>query len=298
MFTKYRSVRLPMLLATSLVWAACKPNDLEFQTFKPTSETSLSDLFKDTPAIRAAFTTIDPHEFNVRLDGLIRFDPVMGVKSMHALGALSKDCPALPQLADAISSTLDRFARYYQATPARQSEYNAAIDLVNRLLDIDPKAITDGAYLLARGVRYTGESKPMFPLSYYTAYEQANPDSTYAYPALSTWKACDDPGSIFLKSKPKSDATDVEGRDTLWQLYDLLRTGFCIYANRSGPRIEIVGAGGTGATAEAVITNSAITGINVINPGSGYPVGTTVVNIDSSPGPGSGATATATVVAG
>ncbi|MFO1470564.1 MAG: hypothetical protein U1F27_05935 [Turneriella sp.] len=298
MFTKYNSVRLPMLLATSLVWAACKPNDLEFQTFKPTSETSLSDLFKDTPAIRAAFTTIDPHEFNVRLDGLIRFDPVMGVKSMHALGALSKDRPALPQLADAVSSTLDRFARYYQATPARQSEYNAAIDLVNRLLDVDPKAITDGAYLLARGVRYTGESKPMFPLSYYTAYEQANPDSTYAYPALSTWKACDDPGSIFLKSKPKSDATDVEGRDTLWQLYDLLRTGFCIYANRSGPRIEIVGAGGTGATAEAVITNSAITGINVINPGSGYPVGTTVVNIDSSPGPGSGATATATVVAG
>ncbi len=296
MFAKIRSANLPIFVATSLLWAACKPGDMEFQTFRPTSETSLSDLFKDTPAIRAAFTTIDPHEFNVRLDGLIRFDPVMGVKSMHALGALSKDRPALPQLADAVSATLDRFARFYQATPARQTEYNAAIDLVNRLLDVDPKAITDGAYLVAKGIRYTGESNPLFPLS--VTHADVNRVNEYHFPALTTWKTCDDPGSVFLNSKPESDITDVEGRDTLWQLYDIVRTGFCIYANRSGPRVEIVGAGGTGAMAEAVITNSVITAINVTNPGSGYPVGGTVVNIDSSPGPGSGGTATATVVGG
>ncbi|HNM99298.1 MAG TPA: hypothetical protein PKG67_02550, partial [Turneriella sp.] len=240
---------------------------MEFQAFEPKSETALADLFKDTPAIRAAFSTVNPNEFNRRLDKLMQFDPVMGVKSMHALGALSKERPALPQLADSVSSVIDRFARYYQATPARQQEYNDAIDLVNRLLDVDPKAITDGAYLLARMVRYAGESEPLFPLSV------THPDVTrvneYHFPELSTWKVCDDSGSVFLNSKPESDLTDMEGRDTLWGLYDILRTGFCIYANRSGPRIEITGDG-AGAKAEAVVSESIITGINVTNPGSGY----------------------------
>ncbi|GAB4428687.1 MAG: hypothetical protein OHK0011_10870 [Turneriella sp.] len=292
-FQPNRSLKLVFMVVFSLGWAACKPSELEFQTFEPRSETALADLFKDTPAIRAAFSTVNPNEFNRRLDKLMQFDPVMGVKTMHALGALSKDRPALPQLADSVSSVIDRFARYYQATPARQAEYNAAIDLVNRLLDVDPKAITDGAYLLARIVRYTGESEPLFPISV------THPDVTrvneYHFPELSTWKVCDDPGSVFLNSKPESDITDMEGRDALWSLYDILRTGFCIYANRSGPRIEITGDG-IGAKAEAVVSESTITGINVTNPGSGYT--TAVVTIDSSPGPGSGATATATISGG
>ena len=234
-----RTPRLALLLATAMLWSACKPCELEFQTFQPKSETALSDLFNNTPAIRAAFTTVNASEFNARLDRLIQADPVMGVKSMHALGMLSKERPALPQLADSVSSVIDRFARYYQATPARQTEYNAAIDLVERLLDVDPKAITDGAYLGARAVRYMGESNSLFPISV------AHPDVTrvneYNFPVLTTWKVCDDPGSVFLNARPESDATDLEGRDTLWALYDILRTGFCIYANRSGPRIEIVG---------------------------------------------------------
>ncbi len=292
-FQLNRPLVLVILLLSSLGWVACKPSELEFQAFEPKSETALADLFKDTPAIRAAFSTVNPNEFNRRLDKLMQFDPVMGVKTMHALGALSKDRPALPQLADSVSSVIDRFARYYQATPARQAEYNAAIDLVNRLLDVDPKAITDGAYLLARIVRYAGESEPLFPLSV------THPDVTrvneYHFPELSTWKVCDDSGSVFLNSKPESDITDLEGRDALWSLYDILRTGYCIYANRSGPRVEITGDG-VGAKAEAVVSESVITGINVTNPGSGYT--TAVVTIDSSPGPGSGATATATISGG
>ncbi|AFM13477.1 hypothetical protein [Turneriella parva] len=288
-----KAPRLALLLATAMLWSACKPSELEFQTFQPKSDTALSDLFNNTPAIRAAFTTVNASEFNARLDRLIQADPVMGVKSMHALGMLSKERPALPQLADSVSSVIDRFARYYQATPARQAEYNAAIDLVERLLDVDPKAITDGAYLGARAVRYMGESDSLFPISV------AHPDVTrvneYHFPVLTTWKVCDDPGSVFLNARPESDATDVEGRDTLWALYDILRTGFCIYANRSGPRIEIIGDG-IGATAEATIVESVITGITVTNPGTGYT--SAVVNIDSSPGPGSGATATATVASG
>lgn len=296
-FAKVGLHKLAALIFLSLTWVACKPNDLEFQSFQPKSETALADLFKDTPAIRAAFTTVDPHEFNVRLDKLMQFDPVMGVKTMHALGALSKDRPALPQLADSISATLDRFARFYQSTPARKDEYNAAIDLVNRLLDVDPKAITDGAYLLARGVRYAGESEPLFPKSYFTAYVQPTPDLTYAFPVLSTWQTCDDPGSVFLNGKPKSDITDLEGRDALWSLYDILRTGFCIYANRSGPRIEIAGGSlnntyGRAAKGEAIVSSSNLTGITITDAGIGY-TATPVVNIDSSPGPGSGATATA-----
>ncbi len=280
----------------SLSWVACKSSDLEFQQFKPKSETALSDIFNNTPAIRAAFTTIDPHEFNVRLDNLIHTDPVMGVKSMHALGALSHTRPALPQLADSVSSVIDRFARYYQATPARQTEYNAAIDLVNTLLDVDPKAITDGSKLGAQAIRYIGESQALFPLS--VTHPDVNRLNEYHFPQLTTWQTCDDPGSVFLSGRPESDVTDLEARDSLWALFDILRTGFCIYANRSGPRIEILGTGGSGATAEAVINESVITGINVTNPGSGYPAGTTVVNIDSTPGPGSGATATANVVGG
>ena len=293
LFTKIKGLRLSILMATAVLWSACKPNDLEFQTFQPKSDTALSDLFNNTPAIRAAFTTVDAHEFNVRLDSLMHADPVMGVKSMHALGALSKDRPALPQLTDSISSVIDRFARYYQATPARQAEYNAAIDLVERLLDVDPKAITDGAYLGARAIRYMGESDSLFPIS--VAHPDVSRVNEYHFPVLTTWKVCDDPGSVFLGSRPESDATDIEGRDTMWSLYDILRTGFCIYANRSGPRIEIVGDG-TGATAEATIVESVITGITVTNPGSGYT--SAIVNIDSSPGPGSGATATATIAGG
>jgi hypothetical protein len=288
-----KAPRLALLLATAMLWSACKPGELEFQSFQPHSETALADVFNNTPAIRAAFTTINANEFNARLDRLIQADPVMGVKSMHALGTLSKDRPALPQLADSVSSVVERFAGYYQATPARQAEYNAAIDLVERLLDVDPKAITDGAYLGARAVRYMGEADSLFPISV------AHPDVTrvneYHFPVLTTWKVCDDPGSVFLNARPESDATDVEGRDTLWGLYDILRTGFCIYANRSGPRIEIVGDG-IGATAEATIVESVITGITVTNPGTGYT--SAVVNIDSSPGPGSGATATATIASG
>ncbi|MCX7632193.1 MAG: hypothetical protein N2Z22_02535 [Turneriella sp.] len=275
------------------ILAACKPADLEFQKMEPRSETALADIFKDTPAIRAAFSTIDPHEFNRRLDRLMQADPVMGVKTMHALGALSKDRPALPQLADSISAVVDRFAQYYQATPERQQEYNTAVDVVNRLLDIDPQAITDGAYLLARIVRYMGESEPLFPISV------NHPDVTrvneYHFPELTTWKVCDDPGSIFLNSRPESDPTDIEGRDMLWGLYDILRTGYCIYANRTGPRVEIVGDG-TGAKAEAVVHESVITAIHVTAPGSGYTTATVV--IDASPGPGSGATATATISGG
>lgn len=306
MFAKLRFHRLAGFILLTLSWVACKPSDLEFQNFKPKSETALADLFNNTPAIRAAFTTVEPHEFNVRLDNLIRTDPVMGVKSMHALGALSHTRPALPQLADSISSVIDRFARYYQATPARQSEYNAAIDLVNRLLDVDPKAITDGAYVGARAIKYIGEGKPgvtspgssLYPLSDPTLPSNSANSLKYYFPSLTTWKTCDDPGSVFLNSKPLSHVTDLEGRDALWALYDVLRTGFCIYANRSGPRIEIIGSGGSGATAEAVITESVITDIVVTNPGSGYPAGTTLVSIDSSPGPGSGATAVATVSGG
>ncbi len=182
---------------------------------------------------------------------------------------------------------------FYQATPARQAEYNAAIDLVERLLDVDPKAITDGAYLGARAIRYMGESNSLFPIS--VAHPDVSRVNEYHFPVLTTWKVCDDPGSVFLNSRPESDATDIEGRDTLWSLYDILRTGFCIYANRSGPRIEIVGDG-TGATAEATIVESVITGITVTNPGTGYT--SAIVNIDSSPGPGSGATATATIASG
>lgn len=292
-FQRSRSRHLLLALLCSVTWSACKPAELEFQTFEPRSETALADLFKDAPAIRAAFSTVNPNEFNRRLDKLMQFDPVMGVKSMHALGALSKERPALPQLADSVSSVIDRFARYYQATPARQAEYNAAIDLVNRLLDVDPRAITEGTHLLARVVRYAGESEPLFPWSV------THPDVTrvneYHFPELSTWKVCDDSGSVFLNAKPASDLTDLEGRETLWSLYDILRTGFCIYANRSGPRIEITGDG-IGAKAEAVVSESIITGIHVTNPGSGY--STAVVTIDSSPGPGSGATATATISAG
>ncbi|HNJ67561.1 MAG TPA: hypothetical protein PKW28_16825, partial [Turneriella sp.] len=112
-FQPNRSLKLVFLLLFSLSWAACKPSELEFQAFEPKSETALADLFKDTPAIRAAFSTVNPNEFNRRLDKLMQFDPVMGVKSMHALGALSKERPALPQLADSVSSVIDRFARYY-----------------------------------------------------------------------------------------------------------------------------------------------------------------------------------------
>lgn len=112
-----------------------------------------------------------------------------------------------------------------------------------------------------------GESNSLFPISV------AHPDVTrvneYHFPVLTTWKVCDYLGSVFLNARPESDATDVEGRDMLWALYDILRTGFCIYANRLGPRIEIVGDG-IGATAEATIVESVITGITVTNPGTGY----------------------------
>lgn len=295
-FTKRAVLRLFLLAFISLNWIACKSSDLEFQSFKPKSETALGDLFNNTPAIRAAFTTVEANEFNVRLDNLIRTDPVMGVKSMHALGALSHTRPALPQLADSISSTIDRFARYYQATPVRQAEYNAAIDLVNRLLDVDPKAITDGSKLGAQGIRYIGESAALFPLS--VNHGDVNRFNEYHFPQLTTWQTCNDPGSVFLSNRPESDVTDLEARDSLWALYDVLRTGFCIYANRSGPRIEILGTGGSGATAEAVISESSIVDIVITNPGSGYPAGSTVVNIDASPGPGSGATAIVSVVGG
>lgn len=296
-FTKRKFAWFSLLLVLTHVGVACKNGDLGFQNFTPKSETALADLFNNTPAIRAAFTTISPHEFNTRLDNLIRTDPVMGVKSMHAMGALSKDRPALPQLADSVSSIIDRFARYYQATETRKAEYNSAIDLVNRLLDIDPKAVTDGTFLMARALKYIGESNPLFYIS------ATHPDVTrvdqYKYPALSTWQTCDDPGSVFLNSKPDSDVTDFQGRDNIWALYDVIRTGFCIYANRTGPRITITGVAGGGATAEATVSNSIITAITVTNPGSGYPNdGTTLVSIDASPGPGSGAVAVANVVGG
>ena len=267
---------------------------MEFQRFEPKSDTALADLFNNTPAIRAAFTTVDPTEFNNRLDNMMRFDPVMGVKSMHALGSLSRTRPALPQLADAISSIIDRFARYYQATPSRQSEYNAAIDLVNRLLDVDPRAITDGSYLGARSIKYIGESASLFPMSDPLLPSNAANSSKFYFPALTTWKTCNDPGSVFLSGKPLSDVTDLEGRDTLWSLYDVLRTGFCIYANRSGPRVEVSAAGVTRqAAVEATLSNSGIVSFQVIDPGAGY-TGVPIVNIDATPGPGSGATATAT----
>jgi len=292
----HKRLHQAFLITTLPLWVACKGGDLEFQNFQPKSETALSDLFLNTPAIKAAFSKIDPHEFNVRLDNLIRTDPVMGVKSMHALGALSKDRPAIPQLADSISSIIDRFARYYQASDGRKVEYNAAIDLVNRLLDVDPKAMTDATYLLARGLKYTGESPPLFYIS------ATHPDVTrvneYKYPTLSTWKTCDDPGSVFLSNKPASDITDLEGRDTIWSLYDVLRTGFCIYANRTGPRFEFVATSGAGATAEPVIVNGVIVGATITNPGSGYVDGTTIVTIDSTPGPGVGATATPIISGG
>lgn len=89
---KQTKIALFLALAAQLT-LACKGGDLEFQNFQPKSETALSDLFLNTPAIKAAFTTISPNEFNLRLDNLIRTDPVMGVKSMHAIGSLSKDRP-------------------------------------------------------------------------------------------------------------------------------------------------------------------------------------------------------------
>jgi hypothetical protein len=51
--------RLALLLATAMLWSACKPGELEFQSFQPHSETALADVFNNTPAIRAAFTTIN-----------------------------------------------------------------------------------------------------------------------------------------------------------------------------------------------------------------------------------------------
>jgi len=285
----------------------CKNQDAGFQNFVPQSDVALANLFNNTPAIRAAFSTIDPSEFNRRMDKLMQYDPTTGIILMHGLGALSNLRPALPQLADSISSAVDRFATFYQATPARHTEYNSAVDLVNRLLDVDPQAMTDTTGLGAKIVRYIGEgaiysnsaTSPLFYASVSHADDPTIPRLyQYHFPPLTTWQTCNDPGSVFLNSRPNSAPNDTEARDSLWSMYDMLRTGYCIYANRTGPRIQILGTGGAGATAEAVITNGVITAVNVTNAGTGYPLTTTIVTIDSTPGPGTGAAAIANVVGG
>ncbi|HRP68335.1 MAG TPA: hypothetical protein PLY93_02265 [Turneriella sp.] len=290
-----------LFLLLSLLWNACAPNELAFQKFEPQSDTALSDLFNETPAIRAAFTTVDPTEFNNRMDKLLRKDPVMGVKLMHALGSLAYqkpgDRPALPALVDDVSSTVDRFARFYMATEARKDEYNQAMDVISALLDIDPSAITDGSYLGARVIKYLGENKWLYPLSDPNAPANLAFANEFYFPALTTWQTCDDPGSVFLNAKPRSHETDLEGRDTLWSMYDMLRTGYCIYANRTGPRVNVVTSdtGVRDAKIEAVVTDGVVTALNVIDPGSGYNTVTPILLIDSTPGPGSGATGFATV---
>lgn len=289
-------MRIPALTMLAFVWVACAPGEMEFQTLEPKSETALADLFNETPAIRAAFTTVNPTEFNNRMDKLIRADPVMGVKLMHSLGNLTYNKPAIPQLADNISATVDRFARFYMSTPARRAEYNQGVDVISDLLDIDAQAITDGTSFGARVIKYVGESTSLFPKSDPTIPENAAFSNEYYFPALTTWRTCDDPGSVFLNGKPRSATVEMEGRDALWSLYDTLRTGYCIYANRSGPRIEVITSdtGVRPAIIEPVVVDGKVTALTVVDPGLGYNTMTPILNIDASPGPGLGATAIAT----
>jgi hypothetical protein len=61
------------------------------------------------------------------------------------------------------------------------------------------------------------------------------------------------------------------------------------------PVVTITGGGGTGATAAATMSGGVITGIQLINPGSGFTTPPTVTITDAG-GNGSGATATATIL--
>ena len=61
----------------------------------------------------------------------------------------------------------------------------------------------------------------------------------------------------------------------------------------SVPEVTISGGGGTGATATATLTGTAVTGLTLTNPGSGYS-STPTVTIAESPNPYANATATAT----
>lgn len=211
----------------------CAPGRHEFQKFEPESNVKLTEIFNQTPAILSAFRRLNPKEFNQKMKDLVHRDPVTSLKFLLTLADLADSSnpavPApLPRIFDSLSYDIAQLANYYQNNDTE--EFNTATSVGSRILDVDPSVITFGTSVLARVLRYMGDVGVLFPDDYINS-----PPGNNTMPSLTLWKRCKDYNSDFALAKP---ASAYDGRNTIVDLYDILRIVYCFYEGRTPAQEE------------------------------------------------------------
>ncbi|MCS6985443.1 MAG: hypothetical protein NZM25_10020 [Leptospiraceae bacterium] len=214
-----------------LVFTKCAPGRSDFQSFEPEADVKLTEIFNETPAILSAFRKLNAKEFNQKMTALVHRDPVASLKFLLTLADLTDSSnpaiPApLPRIFDSLSYDIAQLARYYQNHDTE--EFNTAVQVGSRILDVEPSAITYGSSVLARLVRYVADINPLFPNDHINS-----PPGHNTFAPLTLWRRCKDPAGDFAAAMP---ASQYDGRNALADLYDMLRIAYCFYEGRTPPQ--------------------------------------------------------------
>ncbi|MCP4136838.1 MAG: hypothetical protein GY754_38060, partial [bacterium] len=154
----------------------------------------LWEIFDETPAIKSMFSTLDPGEFNDKLDELISSDPALMVDVLRALSETAYgDDPAFPQAIEDLAESLTTFNNVYTD---KEDELNSTIDVVENVLDIDPAVMTGGVDSI------TDLLKAL-----------QNTDQTYSWDLFSPGQEFDDVGTNGI-------ARLIDSLDFVHELYD------------------------------------------------------------------------------
>ncbi|MCB1200932.1 MAG: hypothetical protein KDK41_09830 [Leptospiraceae bacterium] len=214
--------------------ANCSPGRDGFQVLQPESDTKLTALLNETPALRAAFGNIDPIQFNQKLTDMVHAHPNVAVRFFEALAVLSKDRPVLPQVLDHLAYDIGQLTDYYATN---RDDLDRAMDVGSRVLSVDASTMTDSTTLFAEIVKWAGERDAIFSDSLNTTIYSTPPNNKF--PTSGLWKNCNDQENLFSDAKP---VNMEDGREALFTIYDALRLGYCIYEGGIDPSSTEPGA--------------------------------------------------------
>lgn len=122
-----------------------------FQKTEPDDKVRLFEVLNESPALKSAFESLDPREFNRRMNDMMYSNPeLMGEMMVRTGEALYvPDTPGgkaiFPETVDKLSKSFNSFHTVYRTNP---DSLDTTVDIVKAILDIDPRVMSDGASVI------------------------------------------------------------------------------------------------------------------------------------------------------